>query len=250
MADNKVFQIMAISILLGVVAIFGIACFTATPKPEGSAGTGAAVIVAKPDKLTFVINPAQGTTSDQTISVTNAGSGTLTWSMADNAHWIYLQQPEGAPVTNDIIKVRVDTAGMAAGDYTGIITISAEGAANSPIYVPLNLNILPVTAQPPAITPQPAGNTSLAIQPGSSAVDWKNRNELMNYATTNACIQSGSITNNDKLWFMRDVKIVAKSGSSVDIAAVIPPGETVIYNKFIPCFERQEVNLLYKWQLQ
>ena len=89
-----------------------------------------------------------------------------------------------------------------------------------------------------------------AVQPGSSAVVWKNQNVLMNYATTNACIESGSITNTDKLWFMKDVKIVTKSGSSADIASVIPPGETIIYRKFIPCFERQEVNLQYKWQLQ
>ncbi|MDD5312291.1 MAG: hypothetical protein PHO26_04570 [Dehalococcoidia bacterium] len=248
MTENRIIQILAISILLGALTIFGFACSTATPQPE--TGEVTAVIVARPDKLTFVVNPAQSTTADQNISVTNAGSGVLTWSMADNTHWIYLQQPEGAPVTNNIIKVRVDTAGMAAGDYTGIITIAAEGAANSPVYVPVNLSVLPATVQAPVVTPQPATSLPGTVQPGSSAVVWKNHNELMNYATTNACIESGSITNTDKLWFMRDVKIVAKSGSSVDIASVIPPGETVIYNKFIPCFERQEVNLLYKWQLQ
>ncbi|MCX6005593.1 MAG: hypothetical protein NT082_07980, partial [Chloroflexi bacterium] len=226
MVERKVSKILATGVLLAALTFSGFACFLATPQP--ALNTQPAVIVAKPDKLTFVIDPAQGTTADQSISVVNAGGGVLTWSMADNSHWIYLQQPEGAPVTDEnTIKVRIDAAGMPAGDYTGIVTIAAEGATNSPVYVPVNLSILPSADQQPVITQKPANNLPGAVQPGSSAVVWKNQNELMNYATTNACIVSGSVTNADKLWYMKDVKIVAKSGSSADITSVIPPGETI-----------------------
>lgn len=238
---------MLAGIMLVGFSILGLACAMRGPAAP-QASDRPPVIMTLPDSLAFVIDPAKSNSADQSISVMNASDGVFTWSMSDNAHWIYLKQAEGAPSTGkNKIQVMVDAAGMSPGNYTGIVTIVAEGAINSPVHVPVYLNIIS-SAEPPAVIPEPSDIIKQMPQPGSAAVMWRNQTDFMAYASTNACIVSGSITNNDRLWCMRDVKIVAKSGDSASIASTIPPGETVMYCKFIPCFERQEVDLQYTWQ--
>jgi hypothetical protein len=41
--------------------------------------------------------------------------------------------------------------------------------------------------------------------------------------------------------------VAAATGASVTIADRIPPEETVMYNRYIPSFQRQEVTLSYTW---
>ena len=248
MEKDKMSYMLMAGILLMVCIMPGLSCIMSSPKPPVS--DQSPIIVASPDSLTFVIDPGKGNYADQSISIINAGGGVFTWSMSDNSRWIYLQQPEGAATVGNNIKVRVDVAGMSPGNYTGIVTITAEGATNSLVHVPVYLNVLSSADQQPPVTQKPADIVKQAPQPGSTVVVWKNQTDFMAYATTNACIVNGSITNSDKFWYMRDVKIVTKSGASTNIVSVIPPGETVMYNKFIPCFQRQEVNLQYSWQTQ
>jgi hypothetical protein len=236
-------------VMLVVVALImpATGCIPAIQQqPAAPAASSVPVMVVSPDKLVFTIGQGQGPAMEQALSVINQGGGILNQSMSDNAHWIVLQQIPGAAITQTAnARVAIDATGMALGQYSGLITITADGALNSPIYVPVSLTILPGANIPPDPDPPPVPSS---IPPGDSAVTWVNQTELYRYSSTNALVVNGSVTNNDKTWYMADVKIVAAgSGNSVTIAARIPPEETVMYNRYIPSFQKDVVRLNYNW---
>jgi hypothetical protein len=65
------------------------------------------------------LNPAE----PQFLEITNPGGGTLTWSARASAAWIVLDKTGGS--APDHLTVQVDPAGLAAGVYTGSITITS-----------------------------------------------------------------------------------------------------------------------------
>jgi hypothetical protein len=242
---KKCLFVMA-AILGAVLIIPSFSCTAPASPPAIVTAPAAPVLVVRPDSLVFTVGPGQGPVLEQAIAIVNQGGGIMNQSMSDNAHWIILRQAAnqvGATAVNAM--VTVDATGMSAGSYTGIVTISADGALNSPIYLPVYLTILPGANIPPDTEPAPVPS---ATPPGSSAVAWLNQSELYRYSSVNALVVNGSVTNNDKSWYLKDVKIVATTtGASVTIADRIPPEETVMYNRYIPSFQRQEVTLSYTW---
>jgi len=233
--------------LAAALIVPAMGCIPAVQQPPAAPATSSLpVLVVSPDNLVFTIGQGQGPVQDQVISVINQGGGILSQSMSDNAHWIVLQQvPGGATAQTASARVTIDATGMAPGQYSGLVTVIADGALNSPVYVPVNLSILPGANIPPDIEPPPVPSPT---PPADSAVAWVNQTDLYRYSSVNALIVNGSITNTDTAWYMSDVKIVAAgSGNSVTIAASIPPGETVMYNRYIPSFQRDVVNLSYTW---
>jgi len=241
-------SVFALVILLAAVLIIPAAgCTPAvqqqTPAPTASS---APVMVVTPGELVFTIGQGQGPSLDQALSVVNQGGGMLNQSMSDNAHWIDLRPVPGAATSQTAsARVAVDATGMAPGQYTGVITVDADGALNSPIHVPVYLTILPGAIIPPDTVPPPIPSTT---PPSDSAVVWSNQADFYQYSGVNALIVNGSITNTDKAWYMADVKIAAVgSGNNVTIAVRIPPGETVMYNRYIPSFQRDTVKLVYTW---
>ncbi len=221
-------------------------CAAFPQQPAAPAASSATVMVISPDQLVFTIGQGQGPTLDQVLSVVSQGGGMLNLSMSDNAHWIVLLQVPGAATTQTTdARVNVDATGMAPGQYTGIITITADGAVNSPIYVPVYLTILPGANIPAEVIPVPIPSS---IPPADSAAVWVNQTEFYKYASVSALIVNGSVTNTDKSWYMGSVKIVANTtGNNVTITAQIPPGETVMYNRYIPSYQKDTVRLSYTW---
>jgi len=200
------------------------------------------VLVCSPDSLSFTARQGQVTAMEQVINISNQGGGVLSWTISDNVRWIDENQILGTDgLQGGTIKVMVDPSAMTSGDYTGIITVMAEGAAGSPCHVPVFLTIAPGEAVPS--TPPPAQQD---MPPSDKAVIWKNQTELSRYASVNSCIVSGSITNTDKWWYLNNVTIAASTGSAL-IVTTLPPGETIIYNRYIPCYQREDVKLKYTW---
>ena len=91
-------------------------------------------------------NPA-----NQTIALSNSGGGTLNWTAAADGTtpaWLSVSPANG---TGDAqITVSVNIAGLAAGTYTKAITITANGATNSPQTVNVTLTVNPVTTTHPS----------------------------------------------------------------------------------------------------
>ena len=245
-AYKKGFLTLVILVVVAL-AVPAVGCAPAIQQqPAAPAASSAPVLVVSPDKMVFTIGQGQGPALDQALSVINQSGGMFNLSMSDNVHWIELQQIPGATTTQTAnARVNIDATGMAPGQYSGLIAISADGALNSPVYVPVNLTILPGAIIPPDPDPPPVPSS---IPPGDSAVNWVNKTDFYQYASTNALLVNGSVTNTDKTWYMADVKIVADgSGNSVTVAAQIPPEETVMYNRYIPSFQRDTVRLSYTW---
>jgi hypothetical protein len=90
---------------------------------------GTPVITLSPTSFTFTGVQAGPNPANQSLSISNTGGGTLTWSATDNATWLSVSPASGtAPST---ATVSVSTAGLAAGTYSGTITVSGGSGVTS-----------------------------------------------------------------------------------------------------------------------
>ncbi|MDD3276578.1 MAG: lamin tail domain-containing protein, partial [Kiritimatiellales bacterium] len=85
-----------------------------------------------------------GNAGSSTFNVWNGGTGTLTYSISDNAAWMSVS-PSGGTSTSSGNRqshtVTYNTAGLPAGDYTGTITVSDPDASGSPQTIPVQLTV-------------------------------------------------------------------------------------------------------------
>ncbi len=75
----------------------------------------------------------------QSLSISNAGSGTMSWSVGDDSAWLDLSPLSGT--NSGAVSVSVTSSALAAGSYSATITISAPTASNSPQTVPVTLTV-------------------------------------------------------------------------------------------------------------
>lgn len=88
-----------------------------------------------------------------TFSVANGGSGTLSYTIADNVDWLTVTPASGVSTGEaDSITVNFATAGLSAGNYSAAITVTSADAVNSPRIVSVTLQVL---EPPPLIVLNP-----------------------------------------------------------------------------------------------
>jgi hypothetical protein len=92
-----------------------------------------------PASLNFTATQGGTNPSNQTVSITNTGTGTLSWSVSDNATWLTLSPTSGTG--NGSVTASVNLSGLAAGTYNAAITIAGTGATNTPQTVPVTLTV-------------------------------------------------------------------------------------------------------------
>jgi len=102
-------------------------------------GTLPATLSVSPTGLAFTATAAGSNPPNQTITVGNSGSGSLSYTAASDAPWLTVS-PTGGTAPQDLI-VSVNTSGLSAGTLTGHITVSATGALQSPQTVSVTLNL-------------------------------------------------------------------------------------------------------------
>lgn len=95
----------------------------------------------------FTFSGQQGAANpgNQTLDITNTGGGVLTWTATDDAAWLTLTPSSGNGAAT--VTLSVNTGGLAAGTYTGTITVTAPGAVNTPRTATVTLTVTP----PPSI---------------------------------------------------------------------------------------------------
>ncbi len=74
------------------------------------------------------------------------GGGTMSWTASDDQDWIYVSPSSGTVQNGQLnrFNVYVNTIGKALNTtYTGNVTITAEGATNSPLVLPVQMIITP-----------------------------------------------------------------------------------------------------------
>lgn len=133
-----------------------------------------------PTSLAFTGTAGGTNPATKTVTVTNSGTGTLAWSVTDNANWLTAMQ------SGNSIVASVNLAGLTSGNYNGFITVSASGAANAPQTIPVSLVVgaAPTPSPTIAVSPgsftlsAPAGSTALLNQtltisnPGGGTLNW------------------------------------------------------------------------------
>jgi hypothetical protein len=80
------------------------------------------------------------------IQVTNTGDGTMSFSVESDVAWIEPSPPVGeSSGSAQSIDILYHTSTLAAGDYEGIVTVTAEGADGSPKQVMVSLSVMELT---------------------------------------------------------------------------------------------------------
>ena len=87
----------------------------------------------------FVFNSVGGTIPPaQTVNIT-AGGAITTWSASSNAAWLTVS--ESTNLTPGQLKLSANPAGLASGGYSAVVTLSAPGAGNSPLSIPVTFTV-------------------------------------------------------------------------------------------------------------
>ena len=98
-----------------------------------------------PTALAFSGIAGEISPASQTLSIHNTGTGALDFSAGAESPWLTLSSGSGtAPAS---LMVSVNTAGLAPGQYAGAVTVTAPGAADSPVNVPVTLTLLTPPAE-------------------------------------------------------------------------------------------------------
>jgi uncharacterized protein (TIGR03437 family) len=145
--------------------------YSATINVKGVAGSNAPVtatipvtlvvsnkptLAASPSSLTFSA-PANGS-NPASQSINLSGSSALQFTLAASPSWLGVSASSSA--TPSMLVATVNIKGMNQGSYQGSITVTSAAAGNSPVIIPVTLNI---TA--PLVVPGPTIN---AIVNGAS----------------------------------------------------------------------------------
>jgi len=110
--------------------------------------------------------------SGQSFQISNSGSGTLSYTISDDATWLSCSPSTGTSTgEQDPITVSYATTGLAAGTYSATITITATGASNTPQTIPVSLTVsappppaAAISQTPTTLSPACAQGTNAASQ--------------------------------------------------------------------------------------
>jgi uncharacterized protein (TIGR03437 family) len=109
-----------------------------------------ALLVTTPANLpAFNVGVGAQTLPQQNITLSSTNTDVLNYTVAfqsNTAGWLFVNPQSGATNLNNILTVLVVPNGLAAGSYSGTVTVTATGpggaaVANSPVVIPVTLNV-------------------------------------------------------------------------------------------------------------
>jgi len=121
------------------VTSFGATNTTQTINASLSVVAAPPVLAVSPTNLTLTTLAGQ-TSPAQSVSITNSGFGNISWTASSDAGWLIPSATSGS--TPQSINITANAAGLATGSYTGHLTVSSSGVANSPQTVTVGLEVL------------------------------------------------------------------------------------------------------------
>jgi hypothetical protein len=127
------------------------------------------VLSVAPTSLAFSATQGGANPAAQTVNVSNTGGGSLSFTASDNQSWLAVAPASGTAPAG--LSVSTNIAGLAAGTYTGTVTIRAAGASGSPKTVGVTLTVNPA---PPAGT-GPVGAWGFDETSGTGITDGSGR---------------------------------------------------------------------------
>ncbi len=116
---------------------------------------GYTYLEAAPLSLSYTAQAGGSNPASQITTVSNSGSGDLTYTTSSSKTWIQTDQPSGAVAAQSSMdmNVSVDAAGIATGQYSGELTITDDSGASEVVTV--SLEVLP----PPSLSVLPSSLT-------------------------------------------------------------------------------------------
>jgi serine protease len=103
--------------------------------------SNAPIIGATPLFLDFATHQGDPNPPGQSVAIANPGGGALNWRASSNASWLHVSPTSGQE--SGTLTVTADTSGLAPGtNHVGAITISAAGAANYPVTIPVTVKYM------------------------------------------------------------------------------------------------------------
>ncbi|HEY2012339.1 MAG TPA: hypothetical protein VGH38_02510 [Bryobacteraceae bacterium] len=135
------------------------------------------VMLLSQSGLTFTAVAQGGATPSQNFGILNTGDGVMDWSALASTlaggSWLSVSPGRGvsdaASLDVPLADVNVNQAGLAPGEYHGLITVTSTSATNSPQLVSVLLRVLPAGSDPgPVVRPTGLIFTTNAASPSSS----------------------------------------------------------------------------------
>jgi glucose/arabinose dehydrogenase len=136
---------------------------TVDPPPPGPA------LAVAPGSLSFSGTQGGAGPADRTLTISNTGGGTLSWTASDDAPWLSVAPASGTGGGD--VTVSASIAGLSTGAHTATITVAAAGATGSPRSIPVTFTV-DSPPQPPELAVSPAA-LSFGATAGAPTVEPK-----------------------------------------------------------------------------
>jgi hypothetical protein len=156
----------------GVTPVTVPVTFIVTPAPVPPA------IGMSPTSLSFTAQQGGSNPAAQTVTISNTGGGTLTWSASDNAAWLSLSPASGAGP--GAMTANVAPGALPVGSYTGAVTLSG-GAGVTPVTVPVTFTVTAVTTINLSPTSLSYAATQGAANPVNQNISLTNTGGVLNW---------------------------------------------------------------------
>ena len=123
-------------------------------------------LAVAPQSLTYQYTFGGAVPAAQSISITNGGGGSFSWTASTSDYWLSVSAASGTAPAN--ISVSIDPSNLAAGTYNGSVQISSAGVTGSPATIAVTLT---VQGNPPPGTITGITNAG-SFQPGFASATW------------------------------------------------------------------------------
>lgn len=136
-----------------------------------------------PTSLNFTATQSGSNPANQTVSISNTGTGTLSWTATKTSGGSWLSFTPASGTAPSTLTVSVNISGLTAGTYDGSIEVAATGATNTPQNIPvtltvsagspsISLNTTSLTFAAPSGGPQPGPQTISISNIGGGTLSW------------------------------------------------------------------------------
>jgi ASPM-SPD-2-Hydin domain-containing protein/BACON domain-containing protein len=127
-------------------------------------GTPAKTLTTSMSTISFSAVAGGAAPATQSLTIGENPAGALPYTVSADQTWITLSAASGT--TSSAIQVGANISGLAAGNYSGHVIVSATGVTNSPMSIPVTLA---VTAAQTKILTASASSLSFSAQVGTTA---------------------------------------------------------------------------------
>ena len=115
---------------------------------SGSGSTtppGTPTLALSGNALGFAGTQGASNPSAQSVAISNSGSGTLNWTASSSQSWLTVSPAAGT--NTDTLSIGANLSGLAAGNYSGVVTVSGGGSTQT---ITATLVVSAASAPPPS----------------------------------------------------------------------------------------------------